>query len=222
MKNKNSLKVAFAILGGAFIFFVLLINRMTNQVQAASYAVSNAPVQVQTQVPALTVAAAPISPVSVSVVSQAIFPTTLEIPSINVNAPVKALGLTADGKMDVPNNFTDIGWYSPGTKPGDIGSAVMGAHVDNGSIAPTIPGVFKNLSSLSVGSDLYVSDSNGKVLHFKVTQKKVYNYNDTDTQEVFGSTGMPMLNLITCYGTWLPAQHTYDQRLVIFSELVSS
>src|SRR4051812_42372417 len=58
-------------------------------------------------------------------------PHTLTIPSIKVNAPVIATGLSTDGRMEVPNNFTQIGWYKFGAHPGEVGSMVMGAHVDN-------------------------------------------------------------------------------------------
>ena len=74
----------------------------------------------------------------------------LNIPSINVKAPVKEMGLTTDNKMAVPDNYREVGLYAHGTapKPGDIGNAVMGAHVDNGTKRPTINGVFKNLHKL--------------------------------------------------------------------------
>ncbi len=141
----------------------------------------------------------------------------LTIPAIKVNAPVKALGLTSDGKMAVPDNFTEVAWYSLGTTPGQNGNAVMAAHVDNGS---SIPGVFKHLSSLKIGDDIYVTDTNGATLHFRVNATKVYDYRTTDTDEVFGRSDAAHLNFITCHGTFMPALNTYNERLVVFTELV--
>lgn len=93
----------------------------------------------------------------------------------------------------------------------------MGAHVDNGS---NVKGVFKNLKKLKVGDDVYVTDDNGDALHFKITARKIYPYRTKITDEVFQRNDKVRLNLITCYGTFLPKENTYNQRLVIFAELV--
>lgn len=141
----------------------------------------------------------------------------LSIPKIAVDAPVLGLGLEPDGKMDVPDNYKEVGWYSLGAAPGEIGNAVLGAHVDNGS---SISGVFKNLKNLGVGDDIYTTDKAGEVLHFKITKIKTYDYRANDTSEVFGSNGRSQLVLITCHGTFLPSEGTYSQRLIVFAELV--
>jgi LPXTG-site transpeptidase (sortase) family protein len=150
------------------------------------------------------------------VLPKGIHPNKLIIPKLNVSAPVRAMGL--DGaKMAVPNNFTDIGWYKLGAKPGEQGSAVMGAHVDNGG---NVKGVFKNLKNLKVGDDIYVTDANNNALHFKITARKIYPYRTKITDEVFQRNDKVRLNLITCHGTFLPKENTYTQRLVVFAELV--
>ncbi|MDQ3014518.1 MAG: class F sortase [bacterium] len=143
-------------------------------------------------------------------------PAQLIIPAIKVAAPVKAMGL--DGtKMAVPDNFTEVGWYKYGTSPGEKGSAVMGAHVDDGG---RTAGVFKNLKNLKVGDDIYAVDSDGKAAHFRVTAKKVLPYRTKITDDVFMKKDTARLNLITCHGTFLPKENTYNQRLIIFTELV--
>jgi LPXTG-site transpeptidase (sortase) family protein len=144
-------------------------------------------------------------------------PNKLIIPDLKINASVRAMGLD-EGRMAVPNNYTEVGWYKLGSKPGEQGSAVMGAHVDNGG---KINGVFKNLKKLAVGDDIYVTDANNNALHFKVTARKIFPYQTKITDEVFMRNDKPRLNLITCYGTWLPKQNTYNQRLVVFAELVT-
>lgn len=157
-----------------------------------------------------------VSPQQVSVVK-----SRLVIPSAGVNAPVKGMGLELDGKMAVPDNYKEIGWYKLGTKPGQMGSAVMGAHVDNGGFTPTIPGVFKNIHKMKIGDEIYYFDEAGKQLTFKVTEVKIYDKNIPDTTEIFGRNDKARLNLITCFGTWLPKEKTYDKRIIIFAELVS-
>ncbi len=166
------------------------------------------PVQVAPSAPA---------PVISPVAAGPIIPGRLIIPSIGVNAVVKALGLEPDGKMDVPDNFTEVGWYKLGTKPGDVGSAVMGAHVDNGG---SVNGVFKNLKNLAIGDEISVADESGKMLTFRVSEKRVLDYREKSTGDIFGNVGKKRLNLITCHGTYMPSVDTYNQRLIVFADLV--
>ncbi|MES2436887.1 MAG: class F sortase [Patescibacteria group bacterium] len=144
-------------------------------------------------------------------------PKRLLIPALKVLSPIVGMGQTPEGRMAVPDNYTEVGWYNLGTRPGAIGSAVMGAHVDNGS---TLHGVFKNLKKLKIGDDIYVLDQFNNALHYRVTEKTIYPYRSKDTEKVFSRNDARRLNLITCYGTWLPKENTYDRRLVIFAELV--
>ncbi len=150
------------------------------------------------------------------VVSSKIY--TLSIPKIKVLAPVISVGIGADGRMGVPNNYTQVGLLSTGVKPGEKGSAVLAAHVDNGG---RIPGVFKNLKTLRVGDDIYTTDASGQTLHFKVAEMRVYDKNSTDTGSIFSLNDSSHLNLITCYGLYLPKEKTYSNRLVVFAEKVN-
>jgi len=47
-------------------------------------------------------------------------PLQLVIPSIGVSTTVQLVGLADDdtGTMGVPDNFTDVGWYKYGPRPG--------------------------------------------------------------------------------------------------------
>lgn len=150
------------------------------------------------------------------VVKGKMYPYKLVIPAIKVNVGVLGMGIADDGRMAVPNNYTEVGWYNLGSRPGEVGSTVMGAHVDNGG---SINGVFKNLKKLKTGDVIYVTDGDGDQYTYKVTAKKIYNYKTQVTDEVFGQDDKGRLNLITCYGTWLPQENTYNKRLVVFAEL---
>lgn len=141
----------------------------------------------------------------------------LEIPSINVNARVLTMGLEPSGKMAVPNNYTEVGLYQYGARPGMKGTAVMGAHVDNGG---AIPGVFKSLSKVKEGDKVYFYTADGERLTYTIVKTKVYAYNEKNTQEVFDqTTSKKRIALITCHGRWLPFENTYNQRFVAFAEL---
>lgn len=144
-------------------------------------------------------------------------PVRIVIPSIGVDATVLAMGVRSDGKMDVPHNYRDVGWWSGGTVPGLEGAAVMGAHVDNGSWRA---GVFKNLKMMQPGQVIEITDSESAARTFRVVDIKVYDYREKDTSSVFLAPGKKALRLITCHGRWLPSEHTYDSRLIVFAELV--
>ncbi len=143
----------------------------------------------------------------------------LVIPALHINVGVHGMGLTHDGKMAVPDNYTEVGWYSLGYRPGEQGSAVMGAHVDDGG---SRNGVFKNLKRLKVGERIFVGDGDGNVYQYRVTERKVFPYRTAITSDVFLKKDTKRLNVITCYGTWLPKENTYDKRLVVYAELIET
>ena len=146
------------------------------------------------------------------------YPSELLIPKLNISADVQAAGVTKDGKMAAPSNFTDVSWYMHGTLPGKVGSAVMAGHEDNGW---NLAGVFKELHQLEIGDDVYVVNKNGEKLHYKVVDKEIYPYDSPPLERVFNATDKARLNLITCAGDWVPEAKTNDKRLVVFTELVS-
>ncbi len=140
----------------------------------------------------------------------------LVIPKLAINTNIQSVGLTSKGNMGIPDNYTDVGWFNRGAKPGEVGNAVMAGHLDT---YWWTPGVFRNLHQLTAGDDIYVNE-NGKTLHFRVTDKKIYDEHSTNLSEIFGKTDKRKLNLITCNGTWNSTVKRYNERLVVFSELV--
>jgi sortase (surface protein transpeptidase) len=129
------------------------------------------------------------------------------------------VGLADDdtGAMGVPDNFIDVGWYKHGPRPGMVGSAVIAGHY-NGKNLPKA--VFYDLSELDINDTVEVVDENGISFIFQVVKVRTYAYNEP-TEEVFVSNdGKVRLNLITCGGSWLKNEKLYDQRTVVFTELV--
>ena len=121
--------------------------------------------------------------------------------------------------MGVPSNFSDVAWYKYGTVPGQIGSAVIDGHVDNGL---GFLGVFKRLGELRRGDDVYVETEEGSRIHFVVTAVEHYPYKSVPTEFIFNRTGSAYLNLITCGGNWIKTEKTYDERIVVFTRLVNN
>jgi LPXTG-site transpeptidase (sortase) family protein len=145
-------------------------------------------------------------------------PLRISIPALGVDAAVIDVGIAKSGHMAVPQSFTEVGWYRYGPAPGELGSAVMAGHVDNGL---GLKAVFARLDELNIGNDIYVTMSDGRKLHFVVSDIEVYAYQSVPSSVVFGQQDTARLNLITCEGAWVQGDKTYDHRVVIFSTLVS-
>lgn len=144
-------------------------------------------------------------------------PERLRIPSLSIHAYVRHVGVTASGDMATPGNFTDVGWYKYGTVPGFVGSAVMDGHVDNGL---SRNGVFKNLSQLKVGDELFVDTASSTVLRFVVREVASYPVGEVPAERIFTDARGRFLTLITCDGVFNKTANDYESRLVVYAELV--
>lgn len=151
----------------------------------------------------------PIKKVTQKVTSK---PVRLIIPSIGLNAPIDAVGINDKGEMDVPDgNSRNVGWYKSGTIPGNVGSAVIDAHVF---------AAFRKLRYLSVGSEVYVENSAGDRLKFVVNDSRVYQLGELTSGMLFGKKDTRRLNLITCAGEPTSDGSTFTHRLVVYTTLV--
>lgn len=143
-------------------------------------------------------------------------PMRLKIPKIYVDANVEYVKLAPDGAMDVPKRPDDVAWYKPGSRPGEIGSAVIDGHFGiwkNGQGS-----VFDDLYKLQSGDKIYIEDDQGAIISFVVRGSKIYKP-DATTIGIFDSNdGNAHLNLITCDGVWNPEQKSYSQRLIVFAD----
>jgi LPXTG-site transpeptidase (sortase) family protein len=145
----------------------------------------------------------------------AVAPTRLVIPSLGINAEVERVGRDSEGRMAVPVLFDNVGWYREGYNPGEFGNAVIAGHLDDGKGDPA---VFINLEKLEVGDQIIVEGEKG-ALDYRVTGKEYLDYNTQDTVDIFGPADEAKLNLITCDGSWIAGERTYDTRLVVYTEL---
>jgi len=143
-------------------------------------------------------------------------PTRVRIPSIDVNATVDALGLNADGTVEVPGKPDDAGWYSGSAAPGQIGAAVLLGHVD---FVKTGPAVFYRLGELKLGAEILVERKDGSTADFTVDAVREFPKSNFPTDQVYGPTdGSAQLRLITC-GSWDPDQGKYVGNTVVFATL---
>lgn len=141
----------------------------------------------------------------------------LVIPKIHVDAAVENLGLTPDGAMDVPKGPADAAWYDLGTRPGEIGSAVIAGH---SGWKDGIPAVFDNLYTLQKGDRILVVNESGMTTTFVVRESHIYDPKADATIVFNSSDGKAHLNLITCIGAWNKASKSTSERLVVFADKI--
>jgi LPXTG-site transpeptidase (sortase) family protein len=152
-----------------------------------------------------------------AIVAPVAAPQRLLVPGIGVNASVEPLGLDTQGRMATPSRAENVGWYSPGAAPGDVGNAVIDGHLD----WTTGPAVFWKLGRLRHGDEITITRADGSQAKFAVQSTSVMPY-DASTDLLFTRSGPPSLTLITCSGSWDRQRGTYLQRLVVRASLVSS
>ncbi|WP_431778608.1 class F sortase [Microbacterium aurantiacum] len=141
-------------------------------------------------------------------------PAQVSIPAIDLDEPLIDLGLQTDGSMEVPVDFDDVGWYTPGGRPGGRGPVVIAGHVDS----PTGPAVFLRLHDLVPGDAVAVTAADGTVHEYVVTEVRDVAKNAFPTAEVFGATSADTLRLITCGGLFDTAAASYTDNRVVFAE----
>ena len=152
-------------------------------------------------------------------------PARLQIPAIQVDAPVMGVGKTSTGTMNAPGSkaynspyWSSVFWYDVGAAPGQVGNAVIAGHVNR---VGGDPAVFWSLSKLQPGDMIKVLTKQGTVITFMVNRVVLFPANYPGQQAinaVFGPATGNHLNLITCSGVWTGSG--YDQRLVVFTTQV--
>jgi sortase (surface protein transpeptidase) len=145
-------------------------------------------------------------------------PVRLEIPSIGVSTSLQRLGRDGHGAVEVPSGpgrWKEAGWYAPGTRPGDPGSAVILGHVDS----KRGPAVFYRLRELRRGDDITVTRADGSAAHFTVDRTEQYPKRRFPTDDVYYPTLTPQLRLVTCGGAFDRAWGHYLDNVIVFASL---
>jgi sortase (surface protein transpeptidase) len=145
-------------------------------------------------------------------------PTRIRIPKIYVDTNFVPLGLLENGEIEIPKGYTEVGWYTYGPTPGEMGPAIVLGHVDSYEG----PGVFMSLGQLTKGAYVYVDRADGTTAIFRVTVLERYNRDEFPTKKVYGDIDFPGLRLITCSGTYNKETQEYDRVLVVYATLVDN
>jgi sortase (surface protein transpeptidase) len=139
-------------------------------------------------------------------------PTRLRIPAIEVDTSLVSLGLDANGALEAPEDFARAGWYAKGSRPGDVGPAIIAGHVDSYKG----PAVFFRLHELRPGQKIEVARGEKWVM-FRVLAVRRYPKDQFPTDEVYGPTPNAQLRLITCGGVFDNTRRSYLDNVVVYA-----
>jgi len=143
-------------------------------------------------------------------------PERVRIPAIGVDSALESLALDAEGALGAPKAYDHAGWYADGTRPGDVGPAVIAGHVDS----HTGPAVFYRLHQLKQGDTIEVARSGGTTAKFRVLAVRKYPKKAFPTDEVYAPTPNAQLRLITCGGAFDQSSRSYVDNVVVYAVLV--
>ncbi|WP_246059508.1 class F sortase [Herbidospora galbida] len=139
-------------------------------------------------------------------------PERIDIPVLQMKAPLIKLGLTGDGEVELPpyEKPKIAGWYEGSSVPGDKGAAVIIGHVDT----KTAPAVFYRLRELKKGAAVKVVRSDGKTVAYKVDAIEQIPKHAFPAEKVYLGEG---LRLITCGGQFDWDAHEYKDNVIVYA-----
>jgi sortase (surface protein transpeptidase) len=142
-------------------------------------------------------------------------PVGIRIDAISVDAPVIPVGLNPDRSMEIPHNVSQIGWYEPGVRPGEDGSAVLSGHVDSRTQGK---GAFFELRRLDVDDVVTITHEDGTERSWRVVARELYPKDELPVDDVFRWGGDEQhLVLITCGGGFDSNTRNYTDNVVVYT-----
>lgn len=141
-------------------------------------------------------------------------PVRIRIDALDVDVPVVPVGLQEDRQMEIPDDAHEIGWYYPGVRPGEKGSAVLAGHVDS----KEGPGAFWGLRDLALDDVVTITHDDGTERSWRVVAREQYAKDELPIDDVFVWGGdTEQLALITCGGPWNRDRASYRDNIVVYT-----
>ncbi len=135
-----------------------------------------------------------------------ILPTGTEV-------PVRLAPTGGQGMLQVPDDITEAGWWTGGSRLGDsYGAMVLASHVDSTTQGL---GPFAELLAVATGDEVVVA-SDGLRQAFTVQSVDVVPKTELDTRDsTFATDGPLRLVLITCAGPYEPDLGGYQNLAIV-------
>jgi sortase A len=131
-------------------------------------------------------------------------PLRIKIPEIGVDWPVVL------GDNEHLLRFKGVGWFMGTAFPGEPGNMVLFGHLDGPY------STFLRLRELKPGDEFTVITEEAQ---HQYRVRSVYETTPDDVA-VLAPTDAATATLITCSGKWIPAQRTYDHRLIVTADYI--
>lgn len=145
-------------------------------------------------------------------------PITIDIPALQLHTSIVPVSVSALNVMEVPQDFSQVGWFTQSMKPGQMGktAAILNGHFDriDGS-----PAVFYHLETLQKDAEVIVTSASGTKYIFRVVDVFSHPLEDFPNDIVYGEVDGSYLKLITCDGVWHADKRSYSDRLVVTTRL---
>ncbi len=140
-------------------------------------------------------------------------PVSMDFEAIGVtDAPIDPVGVIPNGEMEIPGGDR-VGWYSYGASPGEVGSAVLAAHIAfDGE-----QGVFRYLADSENGDRFTVRFDDGTASTYQIVERAQYDKDELPFERVFARSGDPVITLISCGGQFQPSQASYQDNIVAYA-----
>ena len=120
---------------------------------------------------------------------------TLRIPSLNVLAPVDAVGLDGTA-MAVPDDSARLGWLTSTARADDVvGASVLAGHVSD---RQDRPGALAGLKGIRIGATITWVDAGRRVHRYRVIGLQRFSRLTGLPARLFSTDGPHLLHLITC------------------------
>ncbi|WP_082801595.1 class F sortase [Herbidospora cretacea] len=166
-------------------------------------------------------AEAPLPPLQpVAPMSQPSSPKRLIVKRLNIDAPIRSVGLDRTGAIEPPPlaNTNLAGWYRKGPTPGSAGPATIVGHRDT----TNAPAVFNRLAELKYGDTVEVVRQDGTVAVFTVGGIEQADKTTFPTERVYGNSDLAELRLITCGGTYNRSTRHYVDNVIVYATMTGT
>lgn len=164
-------------------------------------------------VPLLVDAEVPVRPAADAVAAELPRPVQVVVDALDVDMEIEALGVAADGTMELPETGLRAGWYRYGSAPSSPGGVtLLAAHADTRS---TGLGPFARLVDAEIGSAVAVTDESGEVFTYTVTETAQVAKSEIGLDDLFSREGPRRLVLVTCGGVFDRSTGHYVDNVVV-------